>query len=412
MAFADRMTAIARALEAAPARALTLAESLEHDLLAAGTTDPCELGWARDYKIRCLYRLGRDREGLAALTTPPARPMVLGARNAAWLHSVGAEMAARSGDAARARLLIGRALDLRQQAGDTRGVQLAVGTGLELLRRAPEHLEAWFDAVAARAQAAPAGSAEATALADALAEAARADWYPGALPSAARRRAELALHTAAGHGDTDELARLLADGVDPDARHPGYPGLPTAAIAAAFTGRAAAVQTLIDAGADLSLANLQGRTALHLAADQDHALVVAALCAAGAPLAALDFHGHTALHLAAWQDHRDSVRALVAARAPLAARDINGDTPLALAASEPVPEVVRILLAAGADLEATNDLGQTPLLRAAMTGRADVVDVLLTAGADPSHRDRGGRTALAWARAEGHTAAAARLRRR
>jgi ankyrin repeat protein len=410
MNFKTRMTELARALETAPARALELAESLETDLLAARRVDPEQLGWTRDYRIRSLYRLGRHADGLRLLTDPPPQPLVISSKNAAWLHSVGAEMAVRVGDPRQALALIGRALELRQADGDGPSMKMAVHTGFALLREAdaPELVDAWYADVEARSLAAIPGDA-AEVLTAALAEIFESKWHRDEHPGHQRRADERALHLAASDGDAAAVARLLATGVRPDVRNPSRSGLPTALISAAFRGHTAVVFALLSAGADVSATNIQARTALHLAADQDHADVVALLCQSGAPLDARDHVHQTALHLAAWQDHLASVHALVRAGVPLELRDRNGDTALALACTEPVPEVIRALLAAGAALEAANDYGQTPLLRAAMEGESAVLAILLAAGADKAHRDRYRRSAVDWARAEGHTDTAALL---
>ncbi|MDC0723295.1 ankyrin repeat domain-containing protein [Nannocystis bainbridge] len=410
--FPTRMFVLATTLERSPADALPLAAALERDLLAAETTDPAEFGWVRDYHIRALYRLGRDAEGVAMLMTPPPRAMTISTKNAAWLHSAGAEMALRSGSSAQVRALIGRALALRIAGDDAEGCRMAVGTGFALLLRVgdPHELDAWLEHVEAQIEAAQ-GRELAGEMAEALAEVARAPGLLEVLPSGERRGDEWALHRAALDGQLEEVRRLLAAGVAIDARHPAWPGLPTALLAASFRGHAAIVEELLARGAEVRGANVQGRTALHLAADQEHALIVAMLCDAGAPVDALDFHLHSPLHVAAWQDHRESARVLLAAGAATELRDVNGDTPLALAATEPVPEVVRALCLAGAQVEAVNACGQTPLMRAAMAGQADTATVLLEVGADPSIRDHAGRTALDWARAEEHRAAASLLRR-
>jgi ankyrin repeat protein len=410
------MTALSGALGRSPKDALALAEALETDLLAAPKSDPMELGWARDYRVRSLYRLGRHREGLTLLTTPPPRAMTMRSGNAAWLHSVGAEMAVRSGSPELCRGLIRKALDLRILAGEKDGARMAVETGVVLLFEAglAEEVDGWLDEVEARAFAAPAGSDEAIMLGDTLAHVAKRSWFPGTLPSAARRRAEMVLHGAVMAGDVAEVRRRLADGVNAGARHLGFSGMPTPLLAASFHGHVDIVQALLErrAKVDLEGRNIQGRTALHHAADQDHAAIVGLLCEAGAQTDAQDFHGHTPLHVASWQGHLASVEALVAASASLELRDSNGDTALALAATEPVPSVVRCLLAASADREAENAHGQTPLIRAAMEGQAEIVEILLSAGASIDHRDQNGRSALDWARAEGHSAAVAQLDRR
>lgn len=410
--FPSRMSTLATTLERSPADALALAEALERDLLSGPVTDPVEFGWARDYRIRALYRLGRHAEGLRVLTTPTPRSMTISAKNAAWLHSVGAEMALKSGALDQVRALISRALSLRIESEDPRSCGMAVETGFALLLAGgrPGDVDAWLTHVEAQIAAAT-DHAIAGAIAEALATSIRGAWFPGELPSAARRRAEMALHRAAADGRVEEVRRRLAEGVDVDARHPAWPGLPTPLLAAAFHGHAAVVEALLARGADVRATNVQGRTPLHHAADQDHALIVALLAQAGAPLDAVDFHGHTPLHVAAWQDHRDSVRVLLASGADLERRDVNGDTALALAATEPVPEVVRALVCAGADVEAVNAYGQTPLIRAASEGQADTAMVLLEVGAELDRRDHNQRTALDWARSEGHREVVKLLRR-
>lgn len=414
MDFADRMTAIVKALDADPEEAAALAQALELRLLAAPDCDPAELGWARDYRVRALHRLGRHREGFALVTTPPPRMMTMSTRNAAWLRSVAAEMAGELGEVAQIRPLIGEALDLRVAGDDADSARMAVETGVALLLRAAGRgalvgelageLGRWLDDAQARAYAAEPGSAAALSIADVLSGMTGAPWFAAVLagPGGSRRAAAMELHAAAREGDLPVLRRLLARGVDPSARHLGWSGIPTPLIAASFAGHAEVTAALVAAGAELDARNIQGRTALHLAADQDHAAIVDALLRAGADADLQDFHGHTALHLAAWQDHRASLDVLLEAGVDRELRDINGDTALGVAATEPVPAIVRRLLDAGADLEACNEYGHTPLLRAAMEGQAEIVGVLLAAGADPRHRDRAGRSARDWAEAEGH----------
>lgn len=310
------------------------------------------------------------------------------------------EPRSRAADCVRA---LREALEQRIGAGDNDGARTAVETCAALLlsRGFSAEADAWLDEVEARAFSAPAGSDEATTLAEALAHVASAPWFPGALPSAERRRAEMILHAAAMVGDAAEVRRRLAAGVDAGARHLGFSGMPTALLAASYHGHIDVVQALLRANVSASACAIHGRTALHHAADQDHAAVVALLCAAGAPLDAQDTKGRTALHLAAWQGHLASVEALLMAGAALEVRDRNGDTALSLAAAEPVPAVVRRLLAASADIEAKNALGQTPLIRAAVERQEEVIEVLLEAGAAITYCDRRGGNALNGSIAEG-----------
>ncbi|MCB9569476.1 MAG: ankyrin repeat domain-containing protein [Myxococcales bacterium] len=272
------MSAIAESLEPAPSQALALAESLEADLLAADTTDPIELGWARDYRVRALYRLGRHQEGLVLVIAPPPRAMAISARNAAWLRSVAAEMALHAGARERIRPLIREALHLRLEDGDQGGVRMAVETGVALLQRAerPTEVEAWLDEVEARASAAEPGSVAAMALSSALSAIARAPGTPRSCRARPAARASIASTPPPRPAISRASAAPSRRGVDPGERHLGWPGLPTPLIAAAFAGHRACVDALIAAGAPLDAVNVQGRSALHLAADQGHGEVVAA----------------------------------------------------------------------------------------------------------------------------------------
>lgn len=135
----------------------------------------------------------------------------------------------------------------------------------------------------------------------------------------------------------------------------------------------AAVQGLIDSGADLDALDSQGFAALHRAAAAGKVLDVVALSSAGADLNAATRGGRlTPLHVAVWRRAGlATVRALIAAGADVAAADWRGATALHRAAhdSRTDPEVVEALLAAGADANARDAYSRTPLDYAT---RADV----------------------------------------
>lgn len=74
-------------------------------------------------------------------------------------------------------------------------------------------------------------------------------------------------------------------------------------------------------------------------------------------------------------------------------------------------EALRLLLDHGADPNARQQSGYTPLMGAAGSGRDDMVDLLLGRGADPALTADGGKTAESVARDHGHTLLADRLAR-
>lgn len=155
MNFHSRMSELARTLETSPGLALELAQALEQALVDEGTCDPRQLGWVRDYRVRCLYRLGRHAEGVMALMAPPRQPIAGSTANIAWLYGLGAEMALHVGSPRLVLVMIGAALDLRIRQADPVHVRATVEAGCALLRRAgePAMLATWRRAVEAYAAA-------------------------------------------------------------------------------------------------------------------------------------------------------------------------------------------------------------------------------------------------------------------
>jgi hypothetical protein len=109
-----------------------------------------------------------------------------------------------------------------------------------------------------------------------------------------------------------------------------------------------------------------GATALHAAAHAGQVVCVSILVDAGAALEAATLDGETPLHMAAAAGQHECVSRLCRARASLAA--LAGEqerTPLHFAAASNELECCSRLLAAGADVDAADALGSTPLHDAA-----------------------------------------------
>lgn len=162
------------------------------------------------------------------------------------------------------------------------------------------------------------------------------------------RRVTLDIWEAAIVGDNGRVRALLAD--DPSLANRIAPDGFSPLGLAAYFGRLAAAEALLDAGADVN-------------------------AAAANPSRVRPLHSAVA----------------------------NSDAAMALAMAE-------LLLRRGADVNAAQQDGWTPLHQAADNDHADLVRLLLSHGADPSARAGKGQTALDMATAKGATAAAAILR--
>ena len=98
-------------------------------------------------------------------------------------------------------------------------------------------------------------------------------------------------------------------------------------LQAARAGDAAAVEALLQSGADAGQRGSEGETALHWAADRGHEAVVALLLSHGADVNAADGDGLTACHYAALAEQRGAAQLLaVAPGVQLGLRNADGET--------------------------------------------------------------------------------------
>ena len=148
----------------------------------------------------------------------------------------------------------------------------------------------------------------------------------------------------------------------------------------------ASVQTSLDGGVDVTIAQGDGSTALHWAVHWEQVDIAARLIAAGADVNAATDLGVTPLWSAAENSSLVIVRQLLAAGADPNAALLSGETVLMTAARSGDAAVVRHLLEAGAGTEVTAARGQTALMWAAAQRHAAVVEVLLEYGADVDTR--------------------------
>jgi uncharacterized protein len=171
---------------------------------------------------------------------------------------------------------------------------------------------------------------------------------------------------------------------------PGGPGGPSTAPAsptvanAAMAGDTATVRRLVASGANVNIAQGDGMTALHWAAERGDVAMANALIKAHASVKAVTREAsYTPLHIASKNGNAAVVRALIKAGADVNALTNSGATALHLAAGSGSADAVLALIEKGADVNAKESAhGQTPLVFAAEYDRADAIRVLLKHGAE------------------------------
>ncbi|XP_058813085.1 uncharacterized protein LOC131677350 [Topomyia yanbarensis] len=158
---------------------------------------------------------------------------------------------------------------------------------------------------------------------------------------------------------------------------------------------------------DLEIEDLNGQTALNIAARNGHIEIVKLLLQYKQPLNDgtgrfrkidvnhADRDGWTPLRSASWGGHTDVVKLLIESGACAIDRaDKEGRTALRAAAWSGNEDIVKILIEAGANVNSIDKQGRTSLIAASYMGHYDIVEILLENGADVNHTDLDGRNAL------------------
>jgi len=220
------------------------------------------------------------------------------------------------------------------------------------------------------------------------------------------KRGATLVHLAVETDSDVQLKKLLAKGLDPNAKNEA--GETPLAYASTY-GRAKVLAVLSSAsGVQQDVRNADGETPLLGAASTGEVAAGMKLLSGGADAKATDKNGETALHkLASLSKHNrvtfkvddaksnEFVETLIAKGTPVdAKRKYDGTTALLVAVHQGHVPTVTTLLAKGANPNAANDLGEKPILIAAKNGDAPVVKALLDAKADPNASDRTGRGTL------------------
>lgn len=178
-------------------------------------------------------------------------------------------------------------------------------------------------------------------------------------------------------------------------------------LAAAKAGDVDLLSRALDAGADIEARDVAERTALLIAATEDHVPVAEVLVARGADPDALDNRHDTPWLVTGVTGSVAMLEALLPAKPDLAIRNRYGGISIIPASERGHVEYVRRVIDTGIDVNHVNDLGWTALLEAVILGdggprHQEIVRLLLDGGADKSIADRDGVTALEHARAKGY----------
>lgn len=209
------------------------------------------------------------------------------------------------------------------------------------------------------------------------------------------------LFAAARAGDVEKISALIAasptlvDGTDRNGDTPLFAAVENMQLDAA--------KTLLDAGASVDGRFRRDWQLLHAVAffgdglkvaPERRKAIAALLIEHGADVTSADLDGTTALHVAAMKARMELLGLFVAAKSDVNAKDGRERTPLHFAAVFGHPEVITWLVKHGADASAHDRTGATPLHTAVERFKKESALALIKAGADPNAKDDNRRTPL------------------
>ena len=152
---------------------------------------------------------------------------------------------------------------------------------------------------------------------------------------------------------------------------------------ALYRGDTAAIERLLQEGADVNASRVDGSTAIHWAVYRDDLKTAERLIDAGADVTLATREGVTPMHVASLHGNSGMIAALLRAGADARQRGPNQTTMLMLAARNGNPEALRLLIDGGAEVNATESMrGTTALMWAVEQRHPEAVQTLLDAGAD------------------------------
>ena len=141
------------------------------------------------------------------------------------------------------------------------------------------------------------------------------------------------------------------------------------------------VQNHIDAGANVNKTNAEGKTPLHVAAENGHKEVAGILIAKHANVNAKDNQGRTPLHLATQEGYPAMADYLTDKKADLNSQDKTGGSPLHYAVLNAEYDIAFILTLKGAMVDIRDQKKWTPLYLSSLNNLPKYVELLIEKGA-------------------------------
>ena len=167
-------------------------------------------------------------------------------------------------------------------------------------------------------------------------------------------------------------------------------------------GNQEVARLLIEQGADISAATKDGAAPLHNASQNGHQEVTRLLVERGADVSPATKDGTTPLHLASLNGYQDVARLLIDRGVDVSGATADGTTPLHIASLYGHEEAARLLVERKADVSAATKDGTTPLHYASWRGYQEVARLLVERGADVSAATKDGTTPLHYASRNGY----------
>ena len=202
---------------------------------------------------------------------------------------------------------------------------------------------------------------------------------------------ETLLHIAVEEDRSLEALSVLIDVGTPINVSVRSIGTPLHAVAANKEFGSAAIQALIEAGANVNARKPgSGETALHLVARKGDMKSYQMLVAEGARPDALTERGKTVLHDAVCGGNLDLVSAILESGSDVKAKTATGVSVLHHAARCDNVDIFNLLVGEGADIDAECERGRS-MLHFAASGNGKIAELLLQGGADVRAKDNDGK---------------------